>query len=112
MSALYAFSQSMPAGPIFDYSGEKWLYYMLARPASTRCHDIPYLADPALGREAMKQLERRRPVFVVVSGLPELAKIDGISNRQRTPAIAEWVDRNYARRITIGRYTIGLPSGS
>lgn len=110
VKALYEFSQSMPTGPIFDYSGEKWLYYMLARPASTRCHDIPYLADPALGREAMKQLERRRPVFVIVSGLPALANIDGVSNRQRTPWLADWIDKNYARRITIGRYTVGLPS--
>jgi hypothetical protein len=110
VGALYEFSQSMPAGPIFDYSGEKWLYYMLARPASTRCHDIPYLADPALGREAMKQLERHRPVFVIVSGLPGLANIDGVSNRQRTPWLAEWIDKNYARRVTIGRYTVGLPS--
>ncbi len=110
LGALYEFSQSQPAGPIFDYSGEKYLYYMLARPASTRVHDIPYLSDPKLGREAMKQLERRRPVFVVVGGLDVLAKIDGISNRQRTPWLAEWIDRNYPRRITIGRYTVGLPS--
>ncbi|MGZ5476684.1 MAG: hypothetical protein ACXW29_10535, partial [Thermoanaerobaculia bacterium] len=68
-------------------------------------------SDPVLGREAMKQLERRRPVFVVISGLPELAQIDGVSNAQRTPWLAEWIDRNYARRVTIGRYTIGLPSG-
>ena len=109
LGALYEFSQSMPPGPIFDESGEKYLYYMLARPASTRVHDIPYLSDPALGREAMKQLEQRRPVFVVVSGHPELSNIDGVPNARRTPAIADWVNRNYAKRITIGRYTIGLP---
>jgi hypothetical protein len=110
VGALYTFSQSQPAGPIFDYSGEKFLYYMLARPASTRCHDIPYLSDPKLGREAMKQLEKNRPVFVIVKGLDVLAKIDGISNEQRTPWLAEWIDRNYPQRITIGRYTVGLPS--
>ena len=94
LGALYEFSQSMPPeGPIFDYSGEKYLYYMLARPASTRFHDIPYLSDPALGREAMKQLERRRPVFVVISGLPTLAQIDGVSNAQRTPWLAAWIDQ-------------------
>lgn len=112
LGGLYRFSQSMPAGPIFDESGEKYLYYMLARPASTRVHDIPYLSDPALGREAMRQLERRRPVFVIVGGHPALAKIDGVSNALRTPEIAQWVDRNYAKRITIGRYTIGLPFGN
>jgi hypothetical protein len=109
LGALYQFSQSMPPGPIFDESGEKYLYYMLARPASTRVHDIPYLSDPALGREAMKQLEQRRPVFVVIAGHPVLSNIDGIPNAQRTPQIAAWVNRNYAKRITIGRYTIGLP---
>ncbi len=110
VGALYTLSQSLPPGPIFDYSGEKYLYYMLARPASTRVQDIPYLSDPPLGREAMKQLERRRPVFVVISGHPSLAKIDGVSNAQRTPEIAAWIDRNYPQRVTVGRYTIGLPS--
>ena len=109
VGALYQFSQSMPGGAIFDYSGEKYLYYMLARPASTRVHDIPYLSDPALGREAMRQLEHQRPRFVIVAGHPALANIDGISNAQRTPGIAQWIDRNYAKRITIGRYTVGLP---
>ncbi|HSP14832.1 MAG TPA: hypothetical protein VLV78_08780 [Thermoanaerobaculia bacterium] len=110
VGALYAFSQSQPPGPIFDYSGEKFLYYMLARPAATRCHDIPYLSDPKLGSEAMKQLERHRPVFVVVKGHEVLANIDGVSNRQRTPWLAKWIDANYPQRITIGRYTVGLPS--
>ena len=109
LGGLYRFSQSMPPGPIFDYSGEKYLYYMLARPASTRVHDIPYLSDPALGREAMKQLEHRRPAFVVISSHPSLANIDGVSNSQRTPEIADWINRNYPKRVTIGRYTIGLP---
>jgi hypothetical protein len=56
----------------------------------------------------MRQLEQRRPIFVV-SGHPALSNIDGIPNAQRTPQIADWVNRNYAKRITIGRYTIGLP---
>jgi hypothetical protein len=108
-AALYNLSSSLPSGPMFDYSGEKYLYYMLGRAASTRVHDIPYLSDPALGREAMKQLERRRPLFVVISGHPTLANIDNVSNAQRTPDIAAWIDRNYPRRVTVGRYTIGLP---
>lgn len=111
VGALYTLSQSLPPGPIFDYSGEKYLYYMLARPASTRVQDVPYLSDPALGREAMKQLERRRPVFVVISGHPSLALIDGVSNARRTPEIAAWIDRHYSRRVDVGRYTVGLPSG-
>ncbi|HSP33281.1 MAG TPA: hypothetical protein VLU46_03075 [Thermoanaerobaculia bacterium] len=110
LGALYEFSQSMPAGPMFDYSGEKYLYYMLARPPSTRCQDIPYMSDPKLLRESLQQLERRPPVFVVVSGHEVLANIDGVSNRERTPQVAEWIDRRYPRRITIGRYTVGLPS--
>ena len=109
LGGLYKFSQSMPPGPIFDYSGEKYVYYLLARPASTRVHDIPYLSDPALRREAMRQLERRRPAFVVISGHPSLANIDGVSNSQRTPEIADWINRNYPKRVAIGRYTIGLP---
>jgi hypothetical protein len=111
LAALTHFSDSRPPGPIFDFSGEKDLYYMLARPASTRCHDVPYMADPALGREALHQLERRPPVFVVVKGLEVLHSVDGISYEQRTPWLARWIDERYPRRVTIGRFTVGLPKG-
>ena len=111
LGALSRFSNSRPKGPIFDFSGEKDLYYMLARPASTRCHDIPYMSDPSLGREALGQLERRPPVFVVVRGLEVLHSVDGLSYEQRTPWLARWIEEHYPRRITLGRFVVGLPKG-
>lgn len=108
--ALYRFSKTMPPGPIFEFAGEKDLYYLLERAPATRCPDVPYLADPALGREARRQLERRRPVFVVVKGHEILGQIDGISYRDRVPWLAEWIDENYPERRTFGRFVVALPS--
>jgi hypothetical protein len=109
LGALNRFSDSQMQGPIFDFSGEKDLYYMLNRPASTRCHDIPYLADPVLGKEALHQLERRPPVFVVVRGIEVLHNVDGVTYEQRTPWLARWIDEHYPQRVKVGRFVVGLP---
>ena len=110
LDQLYRFSKAMPPGPMFDFSGEKAIYYLLERPASTRVHDIPYLSNPKLGNEARRQLERRRPVFVLIKGHESLANIDGVSNAQRTPWLAEWIDQHYPQRLTYGRFTVALPA--
>ncbi len=109
LGALSRFSDSRLQGPIFDFSGEKDLYYMLDRTASTRCQDIPYLSDPTLGREALHQLERRPPVFVVVRGLEVLHNVDGVTYEQRTPWLARWIDEHYPQRIKVGSFVVGLP---
>ncbi|HEX8252432.1 MAG TPA: hypothetical protein VF846_04715 [Thermoanaerobaculia bacterium] len=110
LDQLYRFSEAMPPGPMFDFSGEKAIYYLLDRPASTRQHDIPYMSNPKLGREARRQLERNRPVFVLLKGHEGVAKIDGVTNAQRTPWLAAWIDQHYPQRLTYGRFTVALPA--
>jgi hypothetical protein len=110
LTALAQFATALPPGPIFDLSGERALYYLLDRRPAVRCPDIAILSAPRLTKEALRQLERTPPVFVVVDGLPVLGSLDGIHNRDRVPAIAAWVDAKYPSRQQIGRYAVALPS--
>ena len=109
LTALAQFSSAFPPGPIFDLSGERALYYLLDRRPAVRCPDIAMLSAPRLTEEALRQLDRNPPVFVVLDGLKVLGALDGIANRDRVPAIASWVDANYPLRQQIGRYTVALP---
>ncbi len=109
LAALAQFAAALPPGPIFDFSGERALYYFLDRRPAVRCPDTAILSAPRLTREALQQLERTPPVFVIMEGLPVLGRLDGIPNRDRVPAIAAWVDARYPARQKIGRYTLALP---
>ena len=70
------------------------------------------LSAPPLTREALQQLDRNPPVFVVLEGLKVLGALDGIPNRDRVPAIAAWIDTRYTQRQQIGRYVVALPYSS
>src|SRR5262249_40010580 len=109
LAALGQFASTLPPGPIFDFSGERALYYLLDRRPAVRCPDIAILSAPRLTTEALQQLEKTPPVFVIVDGLPVLGSLDGVPNRDRVPAIAAWVDAHYPARQQIGRYTVALP---
>ena len=108
LAALAQFASALPPGPMFDLSGERALYYFLDRRPAVRCPDIAILSAPRLTKEALRQLEKTPPVFVIVEGLPVLGNLDGIANRDRVPAIALWVDANYPLRRQIGRYAVAL----
>jgi hypothetical protein len=89
-----------------DFSNERALYYLLQRKPPLRCFDIPMLAAPPLLAEAMAQLNASPPAYVIVSGDPNIANFDGVSNRDRVPELARWIDANYPKREQIGRFTV------
>jgi hypothetical protein len=108
LSALNELSQRAGPGPIFDLSGERALYYLLDRRPATRCPDIAMLSAPELTAEALRELEAHRPVFVVLEGTKILGSLDGISNRDRVPSIAAWIDAHYPVKVQAGRYVVGF----
>jgi len=112
LAALSTFASALPPGPIFDLSGERALYYLLDRRPAVRCPDIAMLSAPRLTAEALGELERNPPVFVVIEGLQVLGSLDGVHNRDRVPAIAAWIDANYPLREKIGRYVVALRSAA
>jgi hypothetical protein len=93
-------------GRILDFSNERALYYLLQRRPSTRCMEISMLSVPRMLAEAMEQLRANPPVCVIMSGYPALASFDGVSNRDRVPALAAWIDANYPTRTKIGRFVV------
>jgi hypothetical protein len=89
-----------------DFSNERALYYLLQRKPPLRCFDIPMLSAPPLLAEAMAELNAHPPSFVILSGDPAIANFDGVSNRDRVPDLAAWIDANYPSRTQIGRFTV------
>jgi len=108
LAALSDLSQRAGPGPIFDLSGERALYYLLDRRPATRCPDIAMLSAPELSAEAMQELETHPPVFVILEGTKVLGSLDGITNRDRIPAIAAWIDAHYPVKVHAGRYVVGF----
>lgn len=107
LAAMNGFIHALsPDGPIFDFSNERALYYLLQRKPSTRCMEVSMLSEQRMFDEAMAQLEARPPVCVIVEGLPAIGNFDGVTNRQRVPALAQWIDANYPKRTRFGRYVV------
>jgi hypothetical protein len=104
LAALNGVAQRAGAGPIFDLSGERALYYFLDRRPATRCPDIAMLSNPELSAEALRELNAHPPVFVVLEGTKIHGSQDGIANRDRVPPIAAWVDAHYPVRVRAGRF--------
>lgn len=91
---------------ILDFSNERALYYFLQRKPPLRTMEISMLSVPSLLAEGMAQLNAAPPIAVVVSGYPEIAAFDGVSNRDRVPELARWIDANYPVRTQVGRFVV------
>ena len=91
---------------ILDFSNERALYYLLGRKPPLRCMEISMLSVPRLLAEAMAQLNANPPICVIVGGDPAIASFDGVSNRDRVPDLAAWIDSNYPKRVQIGRFIL------
>ncbi len=91
---------------ILDFSNERALYYFLQRKPPLRTMEISMLSVPSLLAEAMGQLNANPPIAVIVSGYPEIAAFDGVSNRDRVPELGRWIDTNYPVRTQVGRFVV------
>jgi hypothetical protein len=96
--------------PILDFSNERALYYLLQRKPPLRTMEISMLSVPSLLSEAMAQLNAHPPIAVVLTGYPEIAAFDGVSNRDRVPELARWIDKNYPVRTQVGRFLVASRS--
>jgi hypothetical protein len=106
LAALGAAVDALGPGTIFDFSNERALYYLLQRKPATRCMEVSMLSVDRMLAEAMAELNARPPVAVIVRGYPEIEAFDGVSNRQRVPQLAAWIDANYPKRTEIGRFIL------
>ncbi|MDP9190266.1 MAG: hypothetical protein M3P06_01005 [Acidobacteriota bacterium] len=108
LASLKTFLESLgPAeAKILDFSNERALYYLLQRKPPLRTMEISMLSVPELLSEAMAQLNADPPIAVVLSGYSEIAAFDGVSNRDRVPELARWIDANYPVKTQVGRFLV------
>jgi hypothetical protein len=106
LGTLASYVDSLGPGTILDFSNERALYFLLERKPPVRCFDIPTLSSPELLAEAMTQLEEAPPVCVILGGYPAISTFDGLSNADRVPAMAKWIDERYPTRTQIGRFVV------
>jgi hypothetical protein len=108
LASLKTFLDSLgpPDAPILDFSNERALYYLLQRKPPLRTMEISMLSVPELLSEAMGQLNANPPLAVIVSGYAEIGAFDGVSNRDRVPELARWIDANYPTRTQVGRFVV------
>jgi len=106
LATLRGYIDSLGPGTILDFTNERALYFLLDRKPPVRCFDIPMLSAPRLRTEAMAELRAHPPLAVILGGSPEIAIFDRVSNRDRVPELAQWIDANYPKRTEMGRFTV------
>lgn len=109
LATLKGYIDTLPPGTIFDFTNERALYFMLRRKPPARCFDVPMLSAPPLLAETIQSLDKEPPVAVILGGEPVLSTFDGVSNRDRVPRLAAWIDARYPTRTEIGRFIVATP---
>jgi hypothetical protein len=83
-----------PGQTFFDYSNEPALYFLMNRTPPIRHGIVPFYEPEAKQREVIAALERIKPPLAILSG-GSFDAPDAISNRDRTPLVATYLDRAY-----------------
>lgn len=96
-----------PGQTFFDYGNEPALYFLLDRRPPVRYCCVPFYEGEAAQREVIEALEREHPPLAILASGTFLDGLDGVSNRERTPLVAEYLDRNYEPAGRIGTRLIG-----
>ncbi len=64
-----------------------------------------YASLPAMQHEVIADMEHHAVTLVVMSGGTWSDRIDGISQRQRLPLIADYLDLHFGPPQAVGRFT-------
>ena len=95
-----------PQETFFDFGNEPALYFLLDRRPPVRYCCVPFYEGEAYQREVIADLERERPPIALIASGTFLDDLDGISNRKRTPLVAEYLDRHYEPAGKVGARTL------
>ena len=89
-------SRLKPGDTWFDFANAGALYYFLDRDAPIRHHQTVFYEQPAAQREVIATLERNRNIRAALVSFPGPGNaIDGISNRDRAPLVARYLDEHF-----------------
>jgi len=78
----------------FDFSNEPALYFLTDRRMPTRFNGPAQYGSPAKQQEVIDALERTRPPLAILP-FGALGALGGISNRDRAPDVARYLDEHY-----------------
>lgn len=95
-----------PNATILDLSNEQALYYLLQRKPPVRCFEPSVWSAPRIREETLRELAAHPPAVVIMKSGMKLDAFDGVPNSVRAPEVFAFVDANYRRRFTIGRFTV------
>ena len=104
---LYFDSALAPGETFFDFGNEPALYFLLGRVPPTRYPCVPFYEAEEKQREVVEALERIRPPLAILAGGSPRDAFDGVSNRDRAPRVAAYLDAHYRPVDVILGRTIG-----
>ena len=108
----YLQANTGPNDPIFDFSNQGAYYFLADRPNPTRYYQMIYVADKAMQEEVISNLEEARPKYIIfTSGSWGKASfrsdnVDKVSNVERYPLVAAYINSHYVDDIQIGSVVI------
>jgi hypothetical protein len=96
LAALKQVFDSMPPGQtFFDFANEPALYFLFDRKSPVRYCCVPFYETEEKQLEVIAALERVRPPLAILAGGTPRDAFDGISNRERVPRVAAYLDTHY-----------------
>jgi len=99
-------AQLAPEETFFDFSNEPALYFLSARRMPTRFLSVPSYETPEEQSEVVADLERVKPPLAILSGDSWLDAPDGVSNRDRAPRVAAYLDSHYGATERIASWIV------
>jgi hypothetical protein len=79
----------------FDFGNEPGLYFLLGRRMPVRFASVPFYESPVHQAEVITRLEREQPPLAVLASGTGRDSFDGVSNRERAPRVAAYLDAAY-----------------
>ena len=96
LHALKRIFDAMPAGAtFFDFANEPALYFLFDRKPPVRYCCVPFYETEEKQLEVIAALERLRPPLAILAGGSWRDAFDGVSNRERVPRVAAYLDAHY-----------------
>jgi hypothetical protein len=97
LAALRTYFDSMlgPKETFFDFGNEPGLYFLLGRRLPVRFTSVPCYESREQQDEVIARLESERPPLAVLASGTGRDAFDGVSNRERAPRVAAYLDATY-----------------
>jgi hypothetical protein len=104
--------ETVPAGEtFFDFGNEPGLYFLLNRRPPVRYCCVSSYQTVEKQREVIAALERERPPIAILSSGTDSDVFDSVSNRDRAPLVARFLDTHYRVIGKVGPRTVGVWKG-